>query len=62
MNDEEADTVTAELMGRAIDKSITRGHNVLYELLRRESRHQANGSIFRPFAKQGHNRRPTMKM
>ncbi|MGH9934768.1 MAG: hypothetical protein ACREAM_00900, partial [Blastocatellia bacterium] len=37
VNDEEADAVSAELMERALDKSITRGHNVLYELLRRES-------------------------
>ena len=37
INDEEADAVTAERMARAIGKSITRGHNVLYELMCRES-------------------------
>lgn len=37
VNDEEAGAVTAEMMERALIKSITRGHNVLYELLRRES-------------------------
>jgi len=37
INDEEAEGVRAEIMESALDKSITRGHNVLYELLRRES-------------------------
>jgi hypothetical protein len=37
INDEEAEVVRAAIMERALDKSIARGHNVLYELLRRES-------------------------
>jgi len=37
INDEEAGTVSAESMERALDKAVVRGHNVLYELLRRES-------------------------
>jgi hypothetical protein len=37
INDEGANAVSTELMERALDKSITRGHNLLYELLHRES-------------------------
>jgi hypothetical protein len=37
INEEQAAEVTPELMQRALDKAIVRGHNVLYELLRRES-------------------------
>jgi hypothetical protein len=36
VNEEEAPAVTPELLQRALDKAIVRGHNVLYELLRRE--------------------------
>jgi len=36
-NEEQADAVTPELMELALDKSIVRGQNVLYELMRRES-------------------------
>jgi hypothetical protein len=37
VNGEETDRVTPALMDRALDKAIVRGHNVLYELLHRES-------------------------
>ncbi len=37
INEEQAAAVTPALMQRALDKAIVRGHNVLYELLRRES-------------------------
>jgi hypothetical protein len=36
INEEQAAAVTPELMQRALDKAIVRGHNVFYELLRRE--------------------------
>ncbi len=36
MNDEDTREVNAELMERALDKAIISGHNVLYELVRRE--------------------------
>ena len=36
VNEEEAHAVTPQLMQRALDKAIVRGHNVLYELLHRE--------------------------
>jgi hypothetical protein len=36
VNEEEAHAVTPALLQRALDKAIVRGHNVLYELLRRE--------------------------
>lgn len=37
VNEDETDRVTPTLMDRALDKAIVRGHNVLYELLHRES-------------------------
>jgi len=37
LNDEEARQVDADLLERALNQSIVRGHNVLYELMRRES-------------------------
>lgn len=36
MNDEDTRRVNEELMERALDKAIVSGHNVLYELVRRE--------------------------
>lgn len=37
VNEEEVSQVTPDLFQRALDKSIVRGQNVLYELMRRES-------------------------
>jgi hypothetical protein len=37
LNDQAGRQVTPPLMERALDKAIVSGHNVLYELLRRES-------------------------
>jgi len=37
INEEDADGVSPELMERALNKAIVRGHNVLYQLLRGES-------------------------
>jgi hypothetical protein len=37
MNEEDTRQVDAQLMERALDKAIVSGHNVLYELIRRES-------------------------
>jgi hypothetical protein len=37
INEEDADGVSPELMERALNKAIVRGHNVLYQLMRGES-------------------------
>jgi hypothetical protein len=37
LNDEAEKQVTSLLLERALDRAIVSGHNVLYELLRRES-------------------------
>jgi hypothetical protein len=38
LNDEDTRQVTPALLGRALDKAIVSGHNVLYELMHRECR------------------------
>jgi hypothetical protein len=52
LNDEGCREVAPELLERALDEAIVRGHNVLYELMRRESQLPGEWEYLSAFRKQ----------